>query len=981
VNSSGFDYVESRSPGNGRLAPRAAFRSDAPTLDLDGEWRFRLASGLSDLTGGLPEPGFDDSAWESITVPSCWQMQGIPGPPRYGRPAYTNVPYPFPLDAPHVPDANPTGEYRRVFTVPDQWQTGAARSVLRFEGVDSCFAVWLNGILLGDGKGSRLPTEFDATSVLRPGENTVAVRVHQWSSGSYLEDQDMWWLSGIFRGVRLLARPEAAVTDFFVHADFDHTTGGGTLSVRSDAPARLSVPTLGILDADPAGPHQVAAVTAWSAEHPHLYDGELTAAGERIAIRIGFRRVAVEDGLITVNGAPLLLSGVNRHEWDPYTGRTLRRETMLRDVLLMKKHNINAVRTSHYPPDSRFLDLCDEYGLWVIDECDLETHGFERSGWRGNPSDDPRWREAYLDRMRRTVERDKNHPSVIIWSLGNESGTGANLAAMAALARELDDTRLIHYESDYDSGYVDVYSQMYGTHEGVAAIGRRQEPVTVDPALDAHRRALPYILCEYGHAMGNGPGGLREYQDLFDDYPRLQGGFIWEWMDHGIAQRDADGREYFAYGGDFDEPLHDGNFIADGLVFADRVPSPGLAEYKKVIEPVRIGIDPAGRTVRIRNGFHTLDTAHLRLRWLLECDGEELGSDELAAPVLAPGKSAEFEWPVALRDLAARPGAGELHLTVVAELAKDQPWAPAGHEVAWSQASIDPAAEPARTAPPRASPVAAVLREKMITLGPAVFNAVTGRLLRLGELEIDGPRLDLWRAPIDNDEGTYGPAQLAIAWRALGLDRLEHRVLSVEPADEGLRVRTRIAPAASEAAMLASYQWSYAGESTVRLVVDVEPVGTWPFPVPRIGVRMGLPGELVQVDWFGLGPGEAYADSTAAVRVGRWSASVDELQTPYTRPQENGNRHHVRRARLTGPDGAGLLISGEPWFDFTARRWSTEALDAAAHTNELRADGRVHLHLDAAQHGLGSAACGPDVQPQHALYARPTTLAVSFAVL
>ncbi|MET9217455.1 glycoside hydrolase family 2 TIM barrel-domain containing protein [Streptomyces sp. NPDC003300] len=1007
-------YVEDVSPGNGRLRPRASFDSDAPALDLNGDWSFRLGDGLHDVTVGFEAPEFDAAEWTTVPVPSSWQMDGVPGPGRFGAPAYTNVTFPIPVDPPRVPDENPTGEYRREFDVAEGFADGGT-AVLRFEGVDSAFAVWLNGRPLGDGKGSRLPTEFDVTDTLRTGRNVLAVRVHQWSSASYLEDQDMWWLSGVFRPVRLLVRPAGGIADFFVHADYDHHSGTGTLRVDVDGAgdARLSVPELGITDADPAGPHTAPGVTPWSDEQPRLYAGELVTATERVPLRIGFRRVVVEDGVVTANGRPLVFRGVNRHEWDPVRGRALTRETMLADVLLMKRHNINAVRTSHYPPAAAFLDLCDEHGLWVVDECDLETHGFSENGWRRNPSDEPEWRPALLDRAERMVERDKNHPSVVMWSLGNESGVGANLAAMAEWIRDRDPDRLIHYEGDWDDcAYTDVYSVMYPDYAFVAAVAARQEPLTGDPANDARRRAMPFLLCEYAHAMGNGPGGLRQYQELFESSPRLAGGFVWEWIDHGVAQRDEEGTLFYAYGGDFGEPVHDGNFVADGLVFPDRTPSPGLLEYAKVIEPVRITARRDGGGVEIRNLHHTRDTGYLRWVWLLEVDGEQAGEGAWEVPVTGPGDTRRADWPDSLAKALAAAGPGERWVTLSAQLGADESWAGAGHTVAWSQFAPDgngattltagPAGAASTTTTLTAGPAGAASTTTTLTAGPAgaasttttprarrrgtislgagQFDAADGRLLRLGDLALEGPRVDLWRAPIDND----GRSPLLAAWHRSGLHRLRHKVLEISAGEASLTVRTRIAPAGLDLAMLADYHWTTGPGDRLVLTVDTRPVGTWEVPLPRLGVALTLPAALDRLSWFGLGPGESYRDSEEAVRVGRYATTVAEAQTPYVYPQENGNRRHVRWARLTGPEGdsaaPGLEITGSPWFDLTARPWSTAALAAARHTADLRPDGRIHLNVDLEHHGLGSASCGHALQPRHHLAAVPGRFTLGFGL-
>lgn len=912
-------------PGTGALPPRAFFTSDAPSLPLDGTWQFRL----------------DEGGWGPITVPGHWQLQG------HGSPAYTNVVYPFPVEPPFVPSENPAGDYRLEFDLPANWPDEPA--ALRFDGIDSCGRVWLNDVELGVTRGSRLPTEFEVGHLLRPSGNVLAVRVHQWSSGSYLEDQDMWWLSGIFRSVTLLSRPRGGVADYQLHASYDHVSGLGTLSVDG---ALVSVPELGVADLLP-GQSFTAPVEPWSAESPRLYDGVVHTDVERVPVRIGFRTVAIEDGVLTINGAAVVFRGVNRHEHDPRHGRAVPRSAALADVLLMKRHNVNAVRTSHYPPDPYFLSLCDEYGLWVIDECDLETHGFEKLGWEGNPSDDPRWADAYLDRMRRMVERDKNHPSIVLWSLGNESHTGRNLAAMATWTRDRDPSRPVHYEGDFDCEYVDVYSRMYASQEEVDLIGR------------SHRHGKPFVLCEFAHAMGNGPGGMLEYRELFERYRHVQGGFIWEWIDHGLEESGQ-----FLYGGDFGEPLHDGNFVIDGLVFPDRTPSPGLVEFAKVFEPVRIG--GSGSAIRVANLYDHVSLEHLRFEWVYEVDGVDVASGGLEVPPVAAGQEVEVARP----ELPATPAnptgsaaaptpSGEGWLTVRASLTSPTTWADAGHVLAWGQI---PVTDPTPVTPPSAVELVGV--GDTLSLGPGEFDPATGSLTRLGEYQVTGPRLDLWRAPTDNDRGSDHPEERA--WREAGLHRLQHRVIEVDPQDNALVVRTRVAPPAKGFGILADYTWTADGDR-LRLRLDVTPDGEWPCTLPRLGLRLALPGALDAVEWFGRGPGEAYADSRQAARVGRFESTVDGLQTPYVFPQENGNRADARWLRI----GA-IRVEGEPVFDFTVRRWTSEDLDAAGHTADLKAHEHVYLNLDLAQHGLGTASCGPGVLPQYRLHAQKASFSLTF---
>ncbi len=762
---------------------------------------------------------------------------------------------------------------------------------------------WVNGSYVGTARGSRLPVEFDVGWALRPGEeNVVAVRVHQWSSGSYLEDQDMWWLSGIFRDVTLLGRPPAAIDDVFVHADYDPVTGAGILRVDASVDVHVVIPALGV-DISGGEPAVVDRVEPWSAELPRLYECVIASAGERVVLPVGFRRVTIEDDLLLVNGHRVLLRGVNRHEFSCDAGRAVSEADMRRDVELMKAHNVNAVRTSHYPPHPRFLSLCDERGLYVIDECDLETHGFVEVGWRRNPTDDPAWEDACLDRMRRMVERDKNHPSVILWSLGNESGSGRNLAAMASWARARDPSRPLHYEGD--PACSDVYSRMYASHAEVDAIGR-----------DGDR---PFVLCEYAHAMGNGPGGLADYDTLFERHPRCQGGFVWEWIDHGL--RRADGS--FAYGGDFGEDMHDGAFCIDGLVFGDRTPSPGLVELKKVFEPVRI--TRAGGRIRVENRHVFRDLSYLRFEWVFEEEGVVVASGELRVGGLPAGAVAELE-PPALPEVTR-----ESWLTVRA--------LDSGHEVAWGQIAV---------------------HERALTHiegGAASLDLVR----RFGS-----PRLDLWRAPTDNDE-----AEFAAVWRARGLDRLQHRTLSVRTEGGALVVRTRVAAPGTDEGVLATYAWT-AIDGGLALALDIVPDRRWDFPLPRLGVRFAVP-VTDRVAWFGRGPGEAYPDSRLAARVGRFELSVAEMQTPYVRPQENGNRTEVRWAQV-----GDLRLEGRPHFELTVRPWTSEALDAAGHQEDLVPSDRLWVNADLAHNGLGSASCGPGVLPQYRLEAKPTRFELAF---
>jgi beta-galactosidase len=999
-------YLTDLAPGEGaRTAARAFLHTNAPRLSLNGSWRFRLlarAPGEPGSAGVLPAgegeddvrlPHLDDSQWDVIPVPSHWVLESDGA---YGRPIYTNKKYPFPIEPPFVPDENPTGDYRRSFELPDSW-ADAERILLRFDGVDSRYRVWVNGNEIGVGSGSRLAQEFDVTSSVAPGENHLSVRVHQWSAASYLEDQDQWWMPGIFRDVTLEARPIGGIDDVWLTGDFDGVSGFLVAQLDAAAsafPVTLRIPELDVLvrwsTLDDVVPVRVPDVEPWSAERPRLYDVTVATAAETIALRVGFRRVAIEGDRFLVNGRRVVFHGVNRHETHPDRGRVFDLEDARADLELMKRMNVNAIRTSHYPPHPRLLDLIDELGFWVILECDLEVHGFEQFGWVNNPSDDPSWRDAYLDRIERTVERDKNHPSIVMWSLGNESGTGQNLAAMAAWVHDRDRSRPVHYEGDYTGAYTDVYSRMYASVPELESIGNDSTSLLLgcSAAESLRQRAKPFLLCEYAHAMGNGPGAIDQYESVFDRYPRLHGGFVWEWRDHGMRARALNGTEYFAYGGDFGEVVHDGNFIVDGMVLSDGSPSPSLHEYAHVASPIRIELGSTG--VTISNRRHVADTSDLRFVWRVEHDGIVIAEGTLEVPTIAAGESIRLAHP-AVPDIG---GSGEVWLTVSAVLAAAAKWADAGHRIVAEQLRL-------RGAAPRQAPLG---RRPAATTGtaPGVLGIATfahGGLTGLAGLPVAGPRLELWRAPTDNDRAHEGGAYDLVdpragngsgasapsyehQWRAHGLDRISSRVISVGGDEVSLRIVRRYAPANSPLAMVTEELWRVQGDE-LELRIDILPSQGWDTVLPRIGVRFDLPGDVDAARWFGTGPHDSYPDSRRSVRVGRFAASIDQLTVPYARPQESGHRSDLRRLVLVRGDDDWLRIGASPDVrgrlpGFTLSRYTAQAVAAAAHPHEIDRSGRHYLYLDAAQNGLGSRACGPDVWPDAMLRAEARTLRLSF---
>lgn len=972
-----------------RCAPRGTYKladsaGSEVAISLDGPWRFKLLSAPETMPESFPQLGPIGDDWSDLNVPSCWQMKG------HGYPHYTNVVYPIPLDPPNVPDQNPTGLYWREFTLPTDWRADEVR--LRFEGVDSFLQVWVNGLEAGVSKVSRLPAEFDISSLLKSGPNSIAVRVVQWSDATFLEDQDMWWLSGIYRSVSLLRIPRGLPEDLWVDADWNPETGEGTailrwkggddsllFSARIEEDSSILSLQQDMRCGDQGMVFTVDSAQPWSAEIPKLYDLKVrinSTDGREIetSFQVGFRRVETRNGVFMINGRHVKLKGVNRHDFDPDEGRTLSRETMRRDAELMKSHNINCLRTSHYPNESYWYDLCDELGLYVIDECDMETHGFwtqQGTDWQNcpnNPTFRQDYAEACVDRMVRMIKRDRSHPSIISWSLGNESGSGPNHRLMEEAARALDSSRPLHYEGDYGNEFSDLWSQMYWNIDTMAEIGRYQED---PPRLGRNFRTgelepKPFFLCEYAHAMGNGPGGLKEYWEEIYSSDRHAGGCIWEWIDHGIrvvrdsagkikvakAPGSPDGETFFAYGGDFGEFPHDGNFVCDGLIFPDRTPSPGLIEYKNIIQPAKFSaLDQAQGLYELTNYYDFINLNGWRIDWVqgdhtgLEVSGSFL-LDELESKA---SQGFKIEWDSSLEGLKW------INFSLLPP--EDPAWAAKG----WKAASAQFVQEG------EAKFLAPILP---LTLAEAKEFAYPSPIL-------SRPKFNLWRAPIDND-GTW--AGVVKEWQRLRLNHLQVRTINQTVGIvDGSVVRLtseRWSAPDTDLGILVEWKETFTQAGWIEVEMSGGPLGNWPCPWPRIGCTIELNQSVEGLDWLGLGPGESYVDSCAAAKLGVWQLSIDRLQTPYVMPQENGHRMGVRLMSLRGAET--LLIEAQSQMGFTLRKWSDHDLTEAKHTNELMPRDRVFLNLDWAQHGLGSGSCGPETWPEHRL--QPQLFHLSFRI-
>lgn len=940
--------------------------------NLNGVWKFMFLDAPEYSPEGFFNSDFDVTKMDDITVPGNWQLQG------YGKMHYSDLWYNFPINPPYVPTENPTGIYKRTFFVEESYRD--KKIIIRFCGVDSAYHLWINGKEVGYSKVARNESEFDITDLIRVGEeNDVTVRVYQWSDGTYLEDQDMWWESGIFRDVELIGVPKDGINDYKVIADLDDEYKNGIFKVEAFLRTTKEVNvTFELVD---AGENTVftktvvakegkacideviADVNHWTAETPYLYklfmtvedDGQIV---EVIPQNVGFRNIRLNGETFLVNGVAIKFKGVNRHDYSPQNGRVVSREEIEKDIILMKQFNINAIRTSHYPNSYYLYDLCDEYGMYLIAETDLECHGFELTGDYKWITDDPSWELAYVSRMTRMIERDKNHPAIIFWSLGNESAFGCNFRKMTDVAHEMDPTRLVHYEGDFDVESADVYSTMY------TWIENPKKPYLMKDIIEKSKK--PHIHCEYCHAMGNGPGNLKDYQDLVYAHDKLQGGFVWEWFDHGIESFTESGEKYYRYGGDFGDDPSNKDFCIDGLIMPDRTPSPGLYEYKKVIEPITTtAIDIQKGIINLLSRYDFANLDRFNLVYKVMEDDVILQTGFMAVPSIEARANKDITLPYDLSVIKVKPGA-HYYVNISYQLREDTSYASSGHELATAQFELPLYKEGIVVRPEGILNVEkehTTLHVKGANFS-LDFNLVNGNLMNIVrdgmQVLSKGPRLTLWRAPISND------MEIIDKLKKVYFLHLEHEVvMNIDYHMEGniLKVEVDTINSTTNSAWHFKTKYVYTVCPSGDILIDVEGtpsgrVDLAPDMLPRIGVSMHLDKSMEHVRYFGMGPGENYVDSKEAAQMGLYANTVDGLFTNYVIPQENGNHMGCKWVSMTNDRGMGLLASTEGDFNFSASWYEDKDLDDAKHTCDLVKRDYIVFNVDYKQNALGTNSCG-----------------------
>ena len=909
---------------------------------LNGNWKFNFSPNPDDRPKNFYKSNYDDTNWSDIKVPGSWEMQG------WSVPIYLDEEYPFTANPPFVPhDFNAVGSYRKSFTIPNGWD--GRHIFLRFGSVRSAFYLWINGEKVGYAQGSKTPAEFDITDFVKTDENNISVEVYRFSDGSYLEGQDTWRVSGLERDVYLYARSKTRITDFLINADLDSTFKTGLFSVNIDVMdqttsdetltvrAKLVEPLRRnrvVFDStktvliDSLNSIQIASIVkrvkTWTAEEPNLYQLQLSLmnnAGQLIEAftqQVGFRKVEIKDGNLRVNGIPIIFRGVNRHEWDPVVGRSISEASMIKDIQIMKQHNINAVRTSHYPNQERWYELCNEYGLYVIDEANIEAHGmrFHEKGF-GLIANDTSWTAQWLDRGNRMFERDKNQPSIIMWSMGNEAGDGQNFVELYQSLKQKDPSRPVVYEPALQENHSDVYFPMYDTIEEISAYAQTNPD-------------RPLILCEFAHAMGNSVGNLIDYWETFEKYESLQGGFIWDWVDQTILKTDSSGSEYWAYGGDFGTEFaeNDSNFCANGLVAADRSLNPHILEVKKVYQPIRFKADNLKRgRVRVTNDYDFVDLSDLTFSWLIKGDDKTVSSGRFGTLDLDPGESRTLQFN--LTNIRPKPGV-HYYLTVQAKTKYKKPLVPRNHIVAWDQFEL-PIYREAMAQDPTALPSLNLFKNDMgveiYGKGFKVkFNRESGQISEYvvnGESMLTTPaEAHFWRAPNDNDLGNGMPGRTQI-WKNAGT-RMNTKV--VYSALKNNTAEILMVGEDSLSSTTITSQYYVYGNGVIKVAQIINISDTTQSEIPRIGMRLSLPSSFNKVEWFGRGPHESYWDRKSSAAVGHYSGSVWEQSFAYVRPQETGNKTDVHWMALTNGK-QGLMAKGIPTFDGSVHQYPYSDLD------------------------------------------------------
>lgn len=943
----------------GRREARTAFYQDSSErISLNGQWKFLYLEAPELSPEGFMNSNAD--GWGDIDVPSVWQLRG------YDAMHYTDVLYLFPIHPPYVPSQNPTGIYKKKVILTEEWLNND--TVLKFHGVDSAFDVWVNGTHVGYSKVSRLPSEFDISDYVFEGENDITVRVYKWSDGTYLEDQDMWWLSGIYRDVELINEPQNAILDCQVNGDLDPSYQNGILTIdlrtkKTKCSGAWVLEKDGVqiaegefltTDGKTHIQETIDNVKTWTAETPELYTLTVKIEGHEVKVRTGFRKIEIIDHNFRINNKVILLNGINHHDYNPKEGRCVTYEQMKSDVILMKQHNINAVRCSHYPANEYFYDLCDEYGLYVIDEADLECHGFE---WVENYewiTDDPEWKTSYVDRSVRMVKRDRNHPSIIMWSMGNESTFGCNFRSAAKAIRELDQTRLIHYEGDFEAEVTDVYSTMYTRLKGLKDIAEYKV-----------KGDKPHVMCEYGHAMGNGPGGLKAYQDMYRKYKRLQGGFIWEWYDHGIYTNE-DGHEYYKYGGNFGDFPTNGNFCIDGMLMPDRTPSPSLLEYKQVIAPVEV-LQTEGKNneILLKNWYDFLSLSHLYLKWWIsgnEVNIQEGRIDDLYA---APGEEQKIVIPYE----AFVPQANtDYYLNISICMKEAASFAEKDHEISRTQFELSEHLVVYEKRPKgeafTAEEAQGILSIKNNNIC-VTFHTIWGKML---SVEIDGksyitegPQMTVYRPTIDNDmyKKDYWMNKCFIQKSSEQLEAFSYEMSD----DKAVVTMQKYFGCLNQSwGYVATYEYTIYPCGQVKVHLDAKSVQNGklePEFLPRLGVILKAEKRLQNTMWLGRGFGENYADTLSACPIGVYRSTVDGMGTNYVFPQENGHREEVKWFSI-GDKTNSMLCTMEAPYGINISNYTDEMIEEAKHPWQLEKAEDVMIHIDYRQSGVGSNSCGEE---------------------